>query len=299
MPSRFTMVVIVAFWLAVGSWWVKRELVPWLDPGEPPPFTIDLADEVRTQGVTGEWTIYRDDVRLGSGRTMILYREATDSFVLDSNFGFTKGLPPGMTHLRLHSRYGIDRSGQLRSVHAHLNGRFQLAGPEEETFEAHLGGQIENEQLQPRGWVAVGDRRIELRSAPVAVPAQRGLLNPLHPVNRVLGLRPGQRWLQPELDPFATVLPSLVPGMLPPAPEWLRAGVLAQPQPLEWDGQTVPCLVIHYQGGEGTVADCWVRQEDGLLLRQEVASGPGGHLVLIRNPETPTGQRPAVFGPNQ
>jgi hypothetical protein len=123
-----------------------------------------------------------------------------------------------------------------------------------------------------------------LRPAAVAVPGQRGVLNPLHPVNRVVGLRPGQSWRQAVLDPTAMVLAGLLPGWPPPEPAWWTATVRPRPQPLDWAGEEVACLVIDYHSSEGDEAACWVRHTDGLVLRQEAAAVGAGRLVLQRNP---------------
>jgi len=52
---------------------------------------------------------------------------------------------------------------------------------------------------------------------------------------------------------------------------------------LFWDGQDVPCLVIKYTGDGDVNARTWVRESDGLVLRQEARQG-GDLLSLERDP---------------
>src|SRR5262249_60804830 len=54
--------------------------------------------------------------------------------------------------------------------------------------------------------------KIKPRLDPVAY---RGgmVLNPMHPVNRVTGLKPGQRWRIPLIDPFSDALQATVAEM--------------------------------------------------------------------------------------
>jgi hypothetical protein len=67
---------------------------------------------------------------------------------------------------------------------------------------------------------------------------------------------------------------------LPGAPTVLQARVLTELQPMDWNGESHLCLIIEYRGEEHT-ARTWVRQSDGLVLRQE-ATAHGETLVLQR-----------------
>src|SRR5262249_60569882 len=69
-----------------------------------------------------------------------------------------------------------------------------------------FGGGVRGARLFPRVYVRTAadllDKRLDL--APVDMSTAYGsLLVPLHPVNRIQGLRPGRRWRQPVLDPLA------------------------------------------------------------------------------------------------
>jgi hypothetical protein len=108
----------------------------------------------------------------------------------------------------------------------------------------------------------------------------------MHTVPRILGLRAGQTWRQPLLDPRSEMLRAAIEqspfkGMLslPRSPEALTAVVHFDPQALDSDGQPQPCFVIEYQEGEDYTARTWVRQSDGSVVRQEAATH-GDTLVM-------------------
>ena len=47
MPARPLLLAILFFWVATTGWLFYKELWPHLRSGQPPPYTIDLADEAR------------------------------------------------------------------------------------------------------------------------------------------------------------------------------------------------------------------------------------------------------------
>ena len=68
------------------------------------------------------------------------------------------------------------------------------------------------------------------------------------------------------------------------APSWLDAAVQSATEMIDWDRGEVECLVIEYHAdwhGEEFTARTWVRQSDGIVLRQE-AVFQGQILVLER-----------------
>ncbi len=52
-------------------------------------------------------------------------------------------------------------------------------------------------------------------------------------------------------------------------PDSLEAGVLENPEELIWNGASTMCLVIEYRG-KNEVARTFVRESDGLVIRQEM-----------------------------
>src|SRR5438128_2544272 len=82
MASRTLTFLIVAGWLASTGWFVARDVWPQLRSGEPPPFTIELADEALRQLVPTRWTVRHNGQPVGTVRTTLIYDEKTDSFAM-------------------------------------------------------------------------------------------------------------------------------------------------------------------------------------------------------------------------
>jgi hypothetical protein len=87
----------------------------------------------------------------------------------------------------------------------------------------------------------------------------------------------------PRSDILRAVVARALGGQAPSfaaPPAALLAHVLQEPQVMEWNAESHLCLVIEYRGEEYT-ARTWVRQTDGIVLRQE-ADAHGETVVLQR-----------------
>src|SRR5262249_24757669 len=152
-------------------------------------------------------------------------------------------------------------------------GNADLAAGKTCNFKVHAHGQVQGRNMLPFGWVEGPDGRRELNAEPVRISTYVAVLNPLHPVNRVLGLHPGHSRRMPLVDPLSDILATI--GQLPgtrSALLFLEAEV-SEPQTLPWAGQDVPCLVIEYRDEDDAIARTWIRESDGLVLRQEARRG--------------------------
>jgi hypothetical protein len=115
---------------------------------------------------------------------------------------------------------------------------------------------------------------------PIAVSGGACVLTPLHPANRIKGLRPGAAWREPLVDPIKDAFAAALPGGEPGREVVLNARVLPETRPLTWNGRDAPCLVIEYEG-EHVSARTWVKADDGLVLQQE-AEHDGDRLTMRR-----------------
>jgi hypothetical protein len=294
MPSRHLTLAIVAFWLATVGWFVARDVWPHWRPNEPPPFTIELADEAGSM-VPVRWVCLYNGTKFGSVRTSLRYHDADDTFELTA-FGqelTLLNLPGVMVQARdFDDRIRITREGELRAMTTDVKLVFQGVGPEL-TARARLGAEVRGGRLERTFRL---DAPVLGTFAPVLepVPIVRGnVLNPMHPVHRVTGLRPGQHWRQPMTDPRSDIIAVAVARALggekaaalpDSAPAALDARVLPELQLLAWEGAEHGCFVIEYRGdlrGDEFTARTWVRQSDGTVLRQQ-AEAHGDTLVLQR-----------------
>ncbi|HEY1378859.1 MAG TPA: hypothetical protein VGF55_18810 [Gemmataceae bacterium] len=291
MPSRPVTLAIVAFWLLTAGWFVARDVLPHWRTGDPPPFTIEFADEA-LKNVFQRWTALRNGEKIGTIKTGQAYQESDDTFEL-SAAATQDGLrlaafgPVTITAREFHDRVRINRDGELRAVATDATLALNGAGPEMvgrfRLSAAVRGGRLERHALfEVPGLV---------KSEPVLEPTDppRGrVLNPMHPVPRITGLRPGQEWRQPLIDPRSDLLRAALtqlaggrlPG-LPDPPTELAARVLPEPEVVSWNSEQHVCYVIEYRGGEDYVAHTWVRVSDGAVMRQE-ADAHGETLVLQR-----------------
>jgi hypothetical protein len=269
---------IVTFWLATTGWLFQRDLWPRLRPGQPPPYTIDLVDEARrAQAAPIRWTVFRDDQEFGYARTEVRFHEPDDTFELHCRFELKPAPRGGLlpVHIQtVQSQYRITREGQLRAVA--VDAHALLAGVE---VHGRVQGEVREQHFLPSVRIESppGNVLYDKELDPVPVSARGSVLNPLHPLNRVTGLRPGQRWRMPLIDPLAAAVRRPTTDV-----RFLDAEVLRGTEPLDWHGRAVPCLVIDYRGDD-TRARTWVRLLDGLVLQQEVTL-QGERLLLQREP---------------
>ena len=301
MPARPLVLAIVFFWVATTGWLFYRELWPHLRSGQPPPYTIDLADEARLSGAPISWSVFRGSKKIGDAQTFIDYRESDDTFELHSKATLNWGQigPLFVKFKNLSSMYRVTRDGRLREIVADVEiqiGGFGLMGLLQTTTKAHVGGEVKDRRFIPYGWLVWDGNPIPLPLEPVEVPAQVSVLNPLHPIDRIKGLQKGWQWQMQLLNPLNDSLMALLnkdPGAelflrSRTGVQTLRAEVLPDTQVLHWRNHDVPCLVIEYHSDDLT-ARTWVWQDNednGRVLRQE-ASFWGDNVVMVRDP---TGQ---------
>lgn len=294
MPLPRHVVLIVLFWLGATAWLVHRDVWPRLRPGEPPPFSIDLADEARAGGAfENRWLVYKhkDGKRQEKGyaRSQVRYHPKDDTYELLGKYKLWADNAKVLVDKEeqyIESMYRITREGDLREVTATGKLTLPLLGIE---VEGEITGKVEDRVFRPR---------VELKKPislthelqPVEVSARGSVLNPLQPLNRLPGLRRGQRWRVPLvlLTDLIKAQPSLKGlEVSPPSLPYLDAEVQADLDGLVWgpDGLTMACLVIDYHGsdsrGEEVTGRTYVRASDYLILQQEMKMG-GEHLTLVR-----------------
>ena len=156
------------------------------------------------------------------------------------------------------------------------------AGPLVVPLDGALNGEVKKGRFYSRLRLSSPDqpdKTIEKELEPVAVSTHGSVLSPLHPVNRIAGLRPGQTWRLPLVDPLKDALTALATGQ-PGEEITLTARVLPETQTLTWNDQPAKCLVVEYQGDDVS-AKTWVQVGTGLVLRQESERG-GERLALQR-----------------
>jgi hypothetical protein len=266
MPSRWSCLVIVAFWLSVSGWLLWRDVWPNWEPGQPPPFTIDMEEEA-SQHIEITWDVSRNNDPAFIARTWVDYHEKPDdSFSLQlrlkpRDVAKERATFTGLVHLdHVDSEYRVSRRGELLGIV--LDAVFKPRIGVLDTIGFTLTGQVRDGRFHPsleyRGSAFSGN----LKLSDVPVSHHGSVMLPLHPVQRIEGLRRGQGWRMPMLN----VLEASLTGAEPVV--YLDARVLPDTQKLLLDGKEYDCLVVEYRSADHR-ARTWVEERTGLVLRQE------------------------------
>jgi hypothetical protein len=281
MPPRWLTVAIVAFWLGMNGWLFWRDLWPDWQPGQPPAYEVGPLDEVqKEQRPWTVWSVLQDGHKVFRGETRIRHPAGQRGvYELEARFapgGATR--PARLSGCRLTglaSTYRV-KDGDLLAVDV----KFDVV-PEAAVFldlrqrdlTLHIHGEVQGRRFAPRLDAELpGVLKKSFALPEVEVSRHGTVMMPLHPVERVRGLSPGQRWRVPVFDPVLDSLSALAAGG--GGPRVLDARVLERPELFSWGKrQDEECLVIEYTGEE-TEARTWVsRRNDQVLCQEATLSG--------------------------
>jgi hypothetical protein len=286
MPSRLVVCAIVLFWAATTGWLLYREVWPYLGAGEPPPYTVDITEQVAASPAS--WYVYERGRRIGLGISQVERRNEDRTFDLQTQFRFeTDGLTffKRFEVTKITSMYRVTEEGELKALASSIKLRERSTKPPVmPEMEFSFEGEVQDDALQPK-LLFNGQPQTLFELKPIPVARHGNVLNPMHLLNRLPGLRTAQRWRIPMLDPFSGQGDAVIGGL---ANQGLTIPVLEATVvdgTLEWGGQEVPCRVVEYhEPGKEVTARTWTRRRDGLVLQQE-ARHAGYEFVLTRVPE--------------
>jgi hypothetical protein len=277
MPSRRSVVLIVLFWVATTGYIAYRDIWPVLFASGPPPIAIELADEA-AQNVPIRWKIYWNNTNAGQLVTQMRYVEADDTFRFINDYknlkldvaGITMTVPEFTTVVR------VTRTGDLREQSAEGKLEMELRGVTG-SITVKLVGTVNEGKLTTHfdGSLIIAGLHMRPISRPLdAVPVPTGQpLNPLQPVNRIRGVKPGRQWVVNESDPMKDVGEAFEKELGLKLPDTQRAPlvgeVLTEAKELHWGKHTDTCWVIEYRRDGELIARTWVRVSDSKVLKQE------------------------------
>jgi hypothetical protein len=259
---------------------VYREVVPRFQAGEPPPFTIPLTAEVSGESV--DWHVLQKGEKIGDGRTKISL-ESGRTFELSARFSMKK--LSAFEDVKLTSAYSVTEEGRLLSGSANVKLAYRL-----ETrllpIEIDFRGEVREQMFHPKLAVLVSGLDVTpYTPTPIPVSESGSVVNPMHLVHKISGLRAGQSWVIPLMDPLSA-LPSDLLGSLPGKPAVVNqvfATVMIDDLP--WHGEKVACFKIEYaKPNERPSAATWVRRRDDAVL-QQWAAYEGFEYILQRAPQ--------------
>lgn len=293
MPSRPVTALIILFWLGTVGWFGYRELWPILFPADVPPFSIELADEV-TSEIGGQirgpdvlWGIYRGDTRIGRAETRLRYFREDNTFEMETRMVEVK-LLSFVEVPEMKNTYRLTRSGKLLAIR--MEGRMQILSFE---GKASFSGEVHEGKLNRHGTIDLRPfaAKTEVNLEPVDAPTG-SVLNPMHPVPRIKGLRPGRQWRMPILNPLGDAIEPALKAVaasqkldlskinLPTGPKFVDAEVLNETAMIKLNDKEYDCRIIEYRG-EDRPARTYVRISDGAVMRQE-AYALGEQITLRR-----------------
>lgn len=284
MPPRWLSLLIIAAWLATTGWLVWTDVLPRLMPGTPPAFSVLIVEEADQQRASVRWTASRNGTKTFTVHTQVK-GVGQERYDLKADYEpyrapqQTTPSPPvemgGLLVSRFASTYRVNAEGDLLRLTSVIEGRSagKLLGGVVGDFVARVRADVENGRMRPVVTVAQGVLSYDYPLAEASGPSRGGaVLMPLQPVNRLNGLNPGQRWTMTRFDPLGAVMGD--------GGKMLRGAVRGETEELQRGAMTETCLVIDYSG-EGIDGATWVRQKDGLVLRQEAKVG-NDRWVIVR-----------------
>jgi len=265
--------------MSMTGWVLYKDIWPRWQADSPPPFVIDLADEAQPALVHTEWKIFvNGQDQVFHLETWVRFLPKEDSFELNSELWpriDADGKTAKLAQFGMYNKLVVSREGELRSFNVRVT---EPLPPHNDNDLFKIIGNVKGDSLFTR--IVFTNTGLEKPFDPVPIKNRSSVLNPLQPLNRLTNLRPGQKWRMPLVDPFGQAFSLLVPlssGYV----RYLDAEVLPEVEPLAWKNRDVPCLVVEYQGDEAT-GKTWVREADGLVLRQELTVD-GKSLILQRD----------------
>jgi hypothetical protein len=276
MPPKIITAGILAFWLAMTGLLIHREVVPMMLAEASPNFQPDLTDEIGSPLVG--WNIFRDGKRIGSGTSKVVAGDG-GNFEFRSTFHFDK-LAIGPVHIRrMENLYRVTEDGKLLAFGTTVAGNFDGVKPAfgVPDYTISIKGDVINDMIEPRVSLPGFEHKLDK----IHLKQEGSIVNPMHLINRLRGLRPGMTWKVKRLDAFDALANQL--GGLAKDTKVPDLIATVKADTLQWDHKEVACNVIEYrEPGKEISARTWVRRNDGLVLQQEAMFG--FELVLQRVP---------------
>jgi hypothetical protein len=284
MPPRSIVAAVLLFWLGANSWLVYREVRPRWRSGEPPPYTIDLTEELGHTSVN--WEIWKKHKRIGNAVSRV-ERQRDRTYKLNIQFYFDKFRIVILDVRKITGAYHVTEDGELLglSAFAGVAMKDKLGTIE---MDLEMKGRVADGMLLAE--VFFDNKKVDLGELKIPLAGRGAAINPLHPLNRLPGLTEGRRWKITLFDPLDALMKAKIPqldGVLGAMEGMAVRELLAEVKSdtLVWDGTQVDCFKIEYRvpGEEEPVAATWVRRRDGLVLQQHSSNGLS-ELTLRRSP---------------
>lgn len=266
MPPRSVIVVVVLFWLASSVWLFQREIQPRLASGESPLFALAHDDDKKQERISATWTAY---YKPAGSKLELPYRIQTTVVHHDKRkedlFELVAHMRPAsdqrtnflqIFHLGdLETTYRVRRHGLMtgrmvgiKATVAFHQGSTQQIGDQIGEFESAVRG--ERYQID---WNTKNQKKNESGTLDEDASLAGAILMPLHPLESMPGLRPGQRWELHALDPLAATLTSSAQLIR------VNAKVREESEILNWEKNDYRCRIVDFSDTKSTMeGTIWV-----------------------------------------
>lgn len=279
MPTRATCLAIVLYWLVAAGGLLSREVLPDLLSGSPPDMrSISLAEEVQPPKPV-KWRIQvEEEAKPGKAAALRQVGEVTTLWSRTEDGGF-----------RLDTDTQVESESLLKSTPFPATENVRLMIPSH--FLIDPGGNLVSFQAKvsaypdPKPWVTLdgevnkAKKTIDLKTKSIvpmlairkSLPYEpRGMIqSSIGPIDRLPGLRIGQRWKSKVVDPLSGRIESMQVEV-------------ARNRVIQWGANPVTVLEV-VQSMSSVTARTWVRP-DGLVIRQEMPL-PFVKILIERVPE--------------
>lgn len=282
-PFRVSLVILLS-WICANAFLFYAEVLPRWRAGQPPLFTIDLADEAGNVRPYVQWKVLvrnEEFLKLTTGIDLVEGKE--DEFILWADYKPPNPLKQKKDFLwlkHLRSEFKVHRDGDLLAAYARVS--IESFRGVQIPLTMEMDGEIKNRLFHPvlTTDTLAGQKTIPL--SPMQVPVNGGMFQPFHPVHRIMGLFPGRTWVQPSFDPLAMALSTSLAGLDGQEPVGtVLAKVRAGLESVNWKGKSFACQVIEFNGHE-MEALVWVDVVHGAVLRQKVKFSGAFEWELVR-----------------
>jgi hypothetical protein len=288
MPGNLATAVILALWVGTMGWLLIREIGPFDDA--PPAFHEILAATPADQSVNWRMRKYQLDAQgevvrsweLGMVQSTVRHDRRTGQYTLEHTADLDAAellqllmkaaarfpLPEGV-RLQLDSRSEVSVLGDLQRMRLKL----RLNGVD---WSMLITGAPDRYGALPLTIDFVMGGASYRWEHKLAHDGKGMLLNSLCPLDRMPGLKAGQRWRAPLINPLGTGSSDVL------------VQVMEEPLKLNWDDKDISCLVVESKRS-GMTIQIWVAQGgelDGMVLKQRV-HWDKTQVEIERQPEKP------------
>lgn len=293
MPPRWFCFLVVLAWVGTTGPLLWREVRPLFLSNQPPEYTFDLLDQAQGEQHRIRWIVFTGDQEpekstfSHTAESWVRYHPRDDTYTLHTELKASrvqieplKPLAFGPIQLlEMSSEERITRSDlQLVAFQTTILFNISLFGLE--IKQAKLTGSATVSGGKIRGMLEGALPGIEGLTFPIPetdTPSNGAVQLPLHLINRIRNLTPGQTWQVPMIDPVKTLL-NYRDGGTRVEVKTSVATVLPEPQPIP-NHPDLLCHVIEYD--TETKPRVYVQVGTGLVLRQE-AKYQGTRIVIQR-----------------